>query len=613
MDYGDDNLAYNQTAVANTKFDISLTGQAMNDQEVQGAFGPRLKLIVKGQDCRYASNINTISGVQCDAPPQGSPSASVAAYCQTPPSLFTSYLHRWTDIKINACGTFDVCHCNRGCTETDNWHHIGSIAVSPNVEVGGVSKPLPGCEAAVPTFPMNTSGRTERSVQKLTDITLAIFGGLEKEDEGPILEACKNTLAFTLSAYSTLMNRDAPHAAEIAGGRVLDPNEDRRLRGASLRDSRRLQNICLDNDLLFKQEATAANLPFDTCEEMLANFGGDTSVFCVEPTIQTLVENGCQRTCALCPDMSTTTTTEGPTMAPEVQASLMTFNFRVSTYTTFSAENVLGRLELMKIDTVPFAQRLQVDLEITFEAANIPLSRIPTQIWVNMTAGPVQIGVIQETPKVEEEELSGTSLIFIMFGLALAGSCIFGLLLVLCWYLYARRQRKFNKVEPTPVEKVTKISDGGYRVKTFQVGGETPEEEPYEPDCCERVCTRCYRLFRRCCPKKKLKKVEAWSEDSTPGETADPSKLKPGTKVRLFGLTSAHYNGLPGTIRSGPNEKGRFEVDLLVVNNDAAEEQQTLSFKADNMKILALVDSDSEASPKAAPLKPGEGGSYLSR
>merc|ERR1711971_793245 len=125
-------------------------------------------------------------------------------------------------------------------------------------------------------------------------------------------------------------------------------------------------------------------------------------------------------------------------------------------------------------------------------------------------------------------------------------------------------------VTKLPDREVTQVSDGGYRLKKVKIEGETfgEEQKPHEPDCLERKCSWCYK---RCC-KKKLKKAKAFSNESA-FPPADPSTLTVGTSVKLFGLKSAHYNGLTGTILSGPNEKGRFEVDLLVETSNTEEHQ----------------------------------------
>jgi len=69
--------------------------------------------------------------------------------------------------------------------------------------------------------------------------------------------------------------------------------------------------------------------------------------------------------------------------------------------------------------------------------------------------------------------------------------------------------------------------------------------------------------------------------------------------VQLTGLLAApHFNGLVGSVVSGPNENGRFTVDLIMSDDDVTREHQTKAFKAEN--LLVLVDE-----------QPGDGGGGL--
>jgi len=142
----------------------------------------------------------------------------------------------------------------------------------------------------------------------------------------------------------------------------------------------------------------------------------------------------------------------------------------------------------------------------------------------------------------------------------------------------------------TPIETVTKVSEDGYRIKKIQVGGEVIEENKTEDelDCLERRCKWCYaRCWKKCC-KKKLKKAKVLSQESEfSGGGADPSLLTIGCSVKLFGLSQAQYNGLTGKIVSAANEKGRFEVDVTVLTDDSLEEHKFVSFKPENMRIVA--------------------------
>merc|ERR1712070_1284858 len=108
------------------------------------------------------------------------------------------------------------------------------------------------------------------------------------------------------------------------------------------------------------------------------------------------------------------------------------------------------------------------------------------------------------------------------------------------------------------------------------VGGGPEPTKPQPPPrlgSCGRFLKCCRRRFCCCC-QRKLRKAEAFSNN-----VDSEGVVRVGSRVKLFGLTQAHYNGLVGTVVDGPNEKGRFEVDLVVVDNDTLREHQTLSFK----------------------------------
>eukprot|EP00434_Breviolum_minutum_P015193 symbB.v1.2.013395.t1/scaffold945.1/size149787/7 len=70
-----------------------------------------------------------------------------------------------------------------------------------------------------------------------------------------------------------------------------------------------------------------------------------------------------------------------------------------------------------------------------------------------------------------------------------------------------------------------------------------------------------------------------------------------------MGLSQAHFNGLEGyvvqdffhqqkiaawhtTSPGGPNDKGRYTVEVMVADDEMCREMQTLSFKADNLLVL---------------------------
>jgi hypothetical protein len=626
---GDDAVALNKTAIANETFSISLGGQNMNTDRVNDAWGPRMKLVVKGQDCKYANLMTGLTGIQCMAPLAGSTSASTASSCITPPSKHSPYLHQWTDLKINQCGSFDVCHCNIQCDLTKNWHLAGSITLEPPVEVAGVAKALPGCQRAVPQMSVADLPRGEFGQKSITTSTFKVFGGLKEEHARYVQHAARKALVSVLKARSGLLKKDVPTEDDVtvqaatSSTRRLD--EAWPFAEADLIDSfvpvvderqRRLVDpgSCVDDDAAFKDEVAKLNMFFNTCAELLANLG-DLNFLCSDAAMAAAVTVGCQKTCKLCPQFSTTTTTELVLVGDVRSGPTMSFDFAVTSYTDWSAANVLGRLQLLKNDPVPYLQRLFVELEYAFQDANVPAADLPSHLWVVVTAGPMQEVIPEEIIVEERKALTGSSIIFVALGGAIGGSCVLGCLFVMVWYCFTRGN-KHRKVTPavtvSPEVTVTKVSEGGYRLKKVKVKDEEViEEQPDEPDClekvCAKLCSKCLGCYRRLCVKK-LKKAKAFSQELPTPSTE--TELTIGSTVQLFGLTSAHYNGLTGTILSGPSEKGRYEVDLIVVNDHALEEHKFVSFKPDNMRVIPTVGDEENPSPG---LPPGPvSGSYRS-
>jgi len=65
-------------------------------------------------------------------------------------------------------------------------------------------------------------------------------------------------------------------------------------------------------------------------------------------------------------------------------------------------------------------------------------------------------------------------------------------------------------------------------------------------------------------------------------------QLVPGATVQLTGLLAApHFNGLVGTVVSGPNENGRYTVDLITSDDEVTREHQTKAFKPDNLIVIS--------------------------
>lgn len=490
------------------------------------------------------------------------------------------------------CGEYAVCHCNYKCDLTKNWYNVGTVTTVPLKEVGGVSKPLPGCERAIPEATTTTGGPIgEQRQESLSKISLKIYGGLDAVYRKNTLHASKAALVSITKAHSGLLGKKVPEPND-----VTVTYADRRLRESaaasiSADDAyRRLQlaELCVDNEAALAAEASKINEPYTKCSQV--------SGMCAEKSIQAAIQAGCRKTCKLCEP--TTTTAPTTTLPPAVQVgSAMSFNFEITTYTDWSTANVMYRLDLLKKDPVPYIQRLFFELE----EADVLV--IPARLWVSVSSGPTTAVVPKATPAPPvKEKLGASSIIFIALGCAIGGSILIGCCFVAVWYV-ATRGDKWRKVQPEGDREIHQISDGGYRIKKTKIPGEEAPPEP-EPDCLERCCMRCCkRLYTMCCVKK-LKKAKAFSQEAD--TSSAPGEVTIGSTVKLFGLSASHYNGLTGTVISGPNEKGRYEVDLVTVDNGALEEHKTVSFKPDNMRVIVIeepVFPDSPASPEPAAKK----------
>lgn len=81
-----------------------------------------------------------------------------------------------------------------------------------------------------------------------------------------------------------------------------------------------------------------------------------------------------------------------------------------------------------------------------------------------------------------------------------------------------------------------------------------------------------------------------------------------GAIVRVAGLTSAQYNGVRGCVKEGPNDKGRYLVEI--VTREAGEhgprETKDLSLKEDNLMVVKVMESQgSFRSPSSSPNRAG--------
>ncbi|CAK9091709.1 unnamed protein product [Durusdinium trenchii] len=238
---------------------FDFTGERMRTDEPGNAQGPRMKIIDEGEICSTAPLAFNISGLECQQPPGAD---LLAGYiCTTPPSMAAPFLHRWGGITMNACGRFQLCHCNELCDVKSNWVRAGYLEVEPVLTYGSMSAPLPGCAAYLPTLPPVDAGGGAGEILQKTLVTtyVSIDGGLRPMPH--VLGAIAQSFAVFTQVRSELLDALAPRAADVA---VTDYN--------SISDARRLQG-CEDDDAAFQEEAAKASVSVASCQEAVTLLG----------------------------------------------------------------------------------------------------------------------------------------------------------------------------------------------------------------------------------------------------------------------------------------------------------------------------------------------------
>mmetsp|Transcript_8453 Transcript_8453/g.14419 ORF Transcript_8453/g.14419 Transcript_8453/m.14419 type:complete len:879 (-) Transcript_8453:56-2692(-) len=572
----DESLALRATAIAGYPFAVSVTGQGLRTENPAHAWGPRLKVIPSGGRCESTDLSEGLEGLSCQRP-QDSGSVLLTSICTTPPAAAHMFLHRWMGLKLSKCGVHDVCHCNERCDINSNWKLIGNLTLNAPQDQGGVAKALPGCARAILTTPAPT-GYTEgeKDIKEITRFTISLYRDFPETPLAisQVQHALRRALVTVLKAPSVLLGKQVPELSDVA----VSSARRMRLLGETTAEERRANAAaCSDDDVAFAQEAAKLSLQGVTTCAQLKSMIPDVNQMCLDPSLGSAVEKGCRKTCDLCGSsqsaqpgtQSNANAGQGiaPAPSPGQDDGALPFNVAVTTHTDLSGNNVVARVELLSDDPVPFLQRLHMELELT----DLPASDIPAKLWANVTSGPTKEAVIEEEVEEEKPALSTTSIIFLAMGSAIGGSIALGCCFVGTWYCLTRDRRKSLVA---PIDEVT-VSEGGYRIKRVQAADPGATKPPPRLGCCGRCWKRCC-----CCCQRKLRKAESFTN------MADNGVLRVGSNVKLCGLTQAHYNGLTGTVLSGPNDKGRYEVDLIVVNNNSLEEHQTLSFKPDNLRVL---------------------------
>ncbi|CAJ1358994.1 unnamed protein product [Effrenium voratum] len=200
-------------------------------------------------------------------------------------------------------------------------------------------------------------------------------------------------------------------------------------------------------------------------------------------------------------------------------------------------------------------------------------------MWAYVALGPLAQIAPPDTTTTEPpptwylgENRTANTTIMVTLISVIAGSVVISCVCVGLWMYY--QNEKYAVRVGTADEEVVERSEGGYRTKRKIIPGQAPNESqaPARPSCLERCCNRL-------CPKKKVRRIAPVAQDSG-------GSLVLGARVRLVGLSQAHFNGLEGFITGGPNDKGRYTVDVIVDDDEMVREMQTLSFKPDNLLVL---------------------------
>lgn len=567
-------LSLNLEAIVGRTITLDFTGERMRSEEPAHAQGPRLKIIPDDQICSTAALAFNITGLSCEQPPGAD---ALGGYiCTTPPTLATPFLHRWGGIEMNACGRFLLCHCNELCDIKSNWVRAGYLEIKPKLTVGSMSAPLPGCAAYLPTLPPKQVDTGNGEILQKTLITsyISIDGGLRPLPE--TLMAVARSFASYTSVRSELLDADAPTEADVE---VTD--YDRVDFG-----ERRLQ-ACVDDDAAFQAEAAKAGLTSVTsCSEALTFLESSKDKLCNDLTLENAVVVGCRATCELCVPSSDTTTAAGTTAAvtttePEIvwpgASDAIHLVVAITTRTNLVRDTVADQVEYIKTDPQPLLLVLYDELE----AIGLSGAAIPGQMWAHVALGPLIVDAPPDTTTTEPPPTwTASSMIIVILVVSISAG---GVLSCICvgMYMYVQREKDASSVG-TEDQEIMERSEGGYRTKRKVIPGTAPEpRKESKPGC----LSKCYR---RLCPKKQIRRIAPVMEESA-------GVLVVGARVRLTGLSQAHFNGLEGYVTGGPNDKGRYAVDVIVDDDEMCREMQTLSFKADNLLVLPPEHANSQA------------------
>jgi len=336
---------------------------------------------------------------------------------------------------------------------------------------------------------------------------------------------------------------------------------------------------CADNDAAFSASPTSMGMP--SCLAMKQQLGAESGRLCTDQSMAAAVQVGCRATCNLCSRATSTAATSenavpvngvqpsvgaAPIEAPEPTGPVGTsFRVTVLTRTDRSAANIVARVNLLKTYSIVFLQMFHAELRIP-SAGNT--SALPTSLWLHITGAPA---VMATTTTIPPLVLASSALPMVM-GI-IAGSIFFISICSVCtWFLWKDHTSAHIQDASTVTEEA---SSGGWRVKKTQ-----NEAELVQLSLCTRFFRQCrFPCLTKCCTRKLRRVVPT-------DEIIQSAPVTIGAEVKLCGLSQLQYNGLLGKVISGPNDKGRFEVEIWILDTSDVEEFKTMSFKPDNLGVV---------------------------
>lgn len=256
----------------------------------------------------------------------------------------------------------------------------------------------------------------------------------------------------------------------------------------------------------------------------------------------------------------------------------------------------MARLQQLQTSTYTFIQGLTAQLQQAGFASSFRAGALAVLVADGPESSARLEGAVVSATAEAAEADSSRSQLYIIVGCVVGGFLVLVVLFIALWFCLTSNKhgKRVAPAEPTTKETVS-VSDGGYRLKrslTQVTAEETTPTRPEKPGLLSR-------LFA---PREHGSK----SPSTASRGGGSGGGLAVGATVQLFGLAAApHYNGLVGHVVAGPNEHGRYSVELAVNDDGAMREGQTKAFKAENLRLLGSVE---EANPVVVAATSGPAG-----